>query len=193
MIKKIVQIFIFCAYWLCLVPSLVYFLWQQNILRPNAAMEYFTHYTVLLFVLILVYWLIHHIFDTCYLKHEIRKKVRKITIKRQLDRLEKGELSLEEAQNFKTFTRPKSPQGKRKHGEQPPNKHGSGKRSAPGTPTGSLTRNKGRLHAVAEMDTPQGSRQGTPRRERKLLKPHPPIAPPPYQESVNSDGECTLP
>lgn len=114
MLKKIINIFILVAYWLCFVPCLVYYIYTRQLLRPNGIMDYFMQYTVLLFVLILIYCLIHHIFDTYYMKNAVKSKVRKITMKRQLERFERGEISLEEAQNFKTFTQPKSPKVNRR-------------------------------------------------------------------------------
>lgn len=112
MLKKLIQIFICLGYWLCLTPWLIVLLINYEILNPRGLKEYFIQYTTLLFVLILCYWLIHRIFDHCYMKHEVRKRVRKLTIKRQLERLERGEIDIHEAQHLSTFTRasaPKSP------------------------------------------------------------------------------------
>lgn len=92
-LKKIAQIFILCSYWLCLVPSLVYFLRNEGIIDPSSAMEYFSQYSILLFVLIIIYWIIHHIFDNCYTKYEVRRKVREIMLKRRMILLEQGKLS----------------------------------------------------------------------------------------------------
>ncbi|XP_046812285.1 uncharacterized protein LOC124421330 [Lucilia cuprina] len=47
------------------------------------------------------------------MKHEVKKRVRKITIKRQLERLERGEIDIHDAQNLKTFTRADKPKSKR--------------------------------------------------------------------------------
>lgn len=142
MLKKFIQVFIFAGFWLCFVPWLVILLNQHNVLRPYGVMDYFIQYTTLLFVLIVVYWLINRIVDHCYIKQEVKRRVRKITIQRQLERLERGEIDLRDAQDLKTFTKvqkPKSPRSKRAaSGKRPKPKEmqnlGANKAKAPKRP-----------------------------------------------------------
>lgn len=112
MLKKFIQIFIFAGFWLCFVPWLVICL-KDNVINPDGILEYFIQYTTLFFILILTYWLINRIVDHCYMKHEVKSRVRKITIKQQLERLERGEIDIAEAQNLKTFTKVQKPKTKK--------------------------------------------------------------------------------
>ena len=114
MLKKVIHIFVLSAYWLCLTPYIVLLLHNHEVIYANTFSEYFLQYTTLLFVLIVGYWLINRIVEHTYMKYEIQKRVRKITIKRQLERLERGEIDLKDAQRLSTFTKVNSPRMSRK-------------------------------------------------------------------------------
>ena len=114
MLKKVIHIFVLSAYWLCFTPYLVLLLHNHEVIYANTFSEYFLQYTTLLLVLIVVYCVINRIVEHCYLKYEIKKEVRKITVKRQLERLERGEIDLRDAQRLSTFTKVDSPRTSRK-------------------------------------------------------------------------------
>lgn len=116
MLQKFIQVLIFACFWLCFVPWLVILLNHHNAIAQGNLLENIIQYTTLFFVLILVYWLIKTIFDHLYTRQQIKKRVRKITIRQQLQRLERGEIDIKEAQDIRTFTKasvPKAPKAKR--------------------------------------------------------------------------------
>lgn len=186
MMKKIVQIFIGCCFWLCLVPSFIYILNHYNIWSPQGIMGHIVHYIILFLVLIIVYYIIHNIFETCYMKHQLRKRIRKITIKRQLERLERGEISLNEAQNMKTFTRPKSPKAKKKAIAQSPSKASTLKKSASTNSKGSHKSTKS-----SAPSTPIAAVR-SPKKHREHREHGSPLPPPPYTEIIRTDADTAI-
>ncbi|KAI8120971.1 hypothetical protein FF38_10817 [Lucilia cuprina] len=106
---KLLKIAIFFIYWLGFAPWTVLILQKERILIANSLQDIFLQYTTLLFVLILVYMIVHQVFEYFYIRSKIKRIVRKVTIRHQLKRLEDGEIDLVAAQRLSTFTKLKEP------------------------------------------------------------------------------------
>uniref|UniRef100_A0A1A9V8B3 Uncharacterized protein n=1 Tax=Glossina austeni TaxID=7395 RepID=A0A1A9V8B3_GLOAU len=112
MIKKFLQIVIFAFYWLCFTPWLFIWAYKRRILNTSPLTMLLIRGTALFFILIIIYWIIHSIFDDCYMRAKIRRKIREVTIRQRLEALEKGDIELEAAQRLSTFTRIERPSKK---------------------------------------------------------------------------------
>uniref|UniRef100_A0A1A9WKA3 Uncharacterized protein n=1 Tax=Glossina brevipalpis TaxID=37001 RepID=A0A1A9WKA3_9MUSC len=112
MIKKFLQIVIFAFYWLCFTPWLFIWAYKRRILNTSPLTMLLIRGTAFFFILIIIYWIIHSIFDDCYMRAKIRRKIREVTIKQRLEALENGDIELEEAQRLSTFTRIAKPSKK---------------------------------------------------------------------------------
>lgn len=105
---KLLKLGIFVIYWLGFAPWLVMFLQSKRILFDSLqySLKYiFLQYTTCLFVLIMLYIIIYQMFEYFYTRYKIKRVVRKVTIRHQLQRLENGEIDLIAAQRFSTFTK----------------------------------------------------------------------------------------
>uniref|UniRef100_A0A1A9Z9H4 Uncharacterized protein n=1 Tax=Glossina pallidipes TaxID=7398 RepID=A0A1A9Z9H4_GLOPL len=112
MIKKFLQIVIFAFYWLCFTPWLFIWAYKRRILNTSPLTMLLIRGTALFFILIIIYWIIHSIFDDCYMRAKIRRKIREVTIRQRLEALENGDIELEAAQRLSTFTRIERPSTK---------------------------------------------------------------------------------
>lgn len=106
---RFLKLAIFILYWLGFAPWLVLVLQRLHLLMVTNYADLFIKYTTVFFILLLIYIVIHKVYEYFYLRHKIKKIVRKVTIRHQLERLERGEIDLAAAQRISTFTKIKPP------------------------------------------------------------------------------------
>ena len=106
---RLLKLAVFILYWLGFVPWLVLVLQRLHLLNATNYTDLFLQYTTVFFVLLLIYIVVHQVFEYFYLRRKIKKVVRRVTIRRQLERFERGEIDLVAAQRISTFTKLKPP------------------------------------------------------------------------------------